>query len=128
MPLYILYLSVRPRFNRNFPTPISILPSVPCWNLPKLYKSSQNFITLFPLSSFLIKKRCNFVPLKRNQFSVKKFIPPFLVILLLVLVYNTGYSQSISAADRKLLRVKEDTLKIHAKNMILDSVRSEEHT
>lgn len=42
--------------------------------------------------------------------------------LLLTVLSSTGFSQSLQPPDKKILRVKEDSLRVIAKNMILDSI------
>lgn len=57
-----------------------------------------------------------------NSNSVKKTLSCFIPVLILLFVSVTGAAQKISAADKKILKVKEDSLAQIAVFMITDSL------
>ncbi|MBK5273041.1 MAG: hypothetical protein JJE22_18735 [Bacteroidia bacterium] len=51
----------------------------------------------------------------------KTLLKSFILALLVTTVSQVGFSQAIAAADKKKLREKEDSLKVFAKTLIVDS-------
>lgn len=57
--------------------------------------------------------------------SVKSAILKILAVIYCLFLLGTGYSQIISSSDKKKLAAKEDTLKLYARNLIMDSTTAD---